>query len=382
MGGYNSWIEVNLDLIKHNVNEIKTLLKPGVEMMGIVKGNAYGHGIETVGRYLVEETYVNRLGVANVREAEKLRNAGISSPILVLGGIPYELLETAVELSLSIPVYECETVREVSKISKHLQKTAKVHIKVDTGLNRIGAKPGSELADLLTELKAHEGLEIEGLFTHFAEAGATDKTFSYQQLDKFKNAIEQVKSEQLKPTFIHSANSGATLDLPESQFDYVRTGSIIYGYYDSDCLPEKIDLRPAIDWKAKVTYVKEVSQGEPVGYFRDYIAEKSTQVATLSFGYGDGYSSAAKNGGYVLINGYKAPFVGRICMDQCFIDVSHVPGVRIGDEVVIMGQSGDKEISAFDISNITGGTFQEVISNIGGRVGRKYLLNGKEIHSH
>lgn len=368
----NSIAIIDLPKIKSNIEKINKQIGQDSEIMSVLKGDAYGHGMIEIAKYITSECGITKLAVAQVREAVQLREAGIDSMIMILGGVPYNNIEEVVEYDLVVPVFTKEFADLISKESIKKNKKTKVHIAVDTGLKRIGVQVGSQLQELIDSIRDLKGIEIEGMFTHFAEAEISDKSFSYKQLELFKEAIKQVEENGLKLKYYHCANTAAISSIPESYYDLVRAGGLYLGYDPCEGEYNKLGLEFALSWKAWVTNVKYVEAGDSVGYNRRFMAKRKTKVATLSFGYGDGYIQDLINkGGEVIIRGQKVPMIG-ICMDQAFVDVTKIDDVSIGDEVTIIGKDGDAEITVFDLAKKLNGPYVYVLSNIGKRVLRIY----------
>ena len=372
---YNSWLEINLDYLSDNIESIKSLVDSDCIFMAIVKSNAYGHGAVVVSKYIERECANAQLAVADVWEGLELRQANIKLPILVLGPIPDDQLDEAIEHDLSITLFNINSTILVSNISKKLNKNTKVHIKIDSGLRRIGFKPGEELQEFINTVKHLQALDIVGVFTHFAESGAIDKTFTLQQLDIFNKGLCQLKENNINPKYIHSASTQAILELPESHFNLIRAGKAIYGYHGMNHESNKITLKPILEWKAVITNIKQLLPGESIGYSRTFTASKKMLIAVMPVGFGDGYSSLLSNKGSVIISGKKAPLVGKVCMDSCFADITDIENVKIGDIVTFLGEVNGEKIEKADICNITGAQVSEVISIIGRRVARTYISN-------
>lgn len=376
---YNSWVEINLDYLSDNIESIKSLIGPNCEIMTVVKGNAYGHGAIGVSKYIEKTCTKVQLAVANVWEGLELRQANIKSPILVLGPIPDYQMEEAIENDLSITLFNINTAQLVSRISKKLNKNTKVHIKIDSGLRRIGFKPGDELQEFINSIKDLQAIDIVGVFTHFAESGAVDKSFTLKQLDIFNKGLNQLKENSISPKYIHCANSSAILEVPDSHFNLVRAGKAIYGYHGMDHEFSKIKLKPILEWKAVITDIEQLLPGESIGYSRTFTSSSNMQIAIMPVGFADGYSSLLSNKGSVIINGKKASIVGSICMDSCFADITNIEDVQIGDIVTFLGKDGDEEIQKPDICKITGYSLSEVISIIGRRIARTYIINSEHV---
>jgi len=329
------WAEVSLQALRHNYREIKKQLAAGVKLCAVVKANAYGHGAVAAARVAVEEG-AEYLAVATLSEGIELRQAGFTTPILVLGlvmpedakdVVDYELTQVVCELSLA-EALSCEAVRQ--------QKKARIHLKVDTGMGRIGVRP-EEIGDLAESIAKLPNLEIEGMFSHFAMADCKDKSYTQKQLAAFKEAVAAVEGRGVKLAIKHIAESAAILEIPEAHFDMVRAGVIQYGLWPSEEVTHPIDLQPVMSLKAKVVWLKTLHKGESIGYGRQFIAKRESRIATLPIGYADGYIRAYGKEGFVEIHGQKAPIAGRVCMDQVMVDVTDIADVEIGDEVTLFG---------------------------------------------
>ena len=378
-----TWAEIDLGAISHNLHQIKNRVEPnGARVLAVVKDNAYGHGAVEVAR-TAASVPVDMLGVATVEEAVELRRAGIDLPILVLccvlpgqvGEIVWhDITQTVCDLSI------CEAL---SKAADRSDKQAKVHIKVDTGMGRIGVRY-DEVADFAKSIVQLPRLAIEGIFTHFASA-ETDEAFTNLQLERFSSVISHLDSMGIHIPLRHAANSAAVLGLPASysgsagvpsasSLNIVRPGLTIYGLYPSGS-PREIDLKPALSLKTRVVYLKEVPAGWSISYGRTYITEEPTVVATLAIGYGHGYNRRLSNNGEALIRGVRAPIIGTVCMDQCLCDVTHIPDVSIGDEVVLIGRQEDEEITADEVAQKAGTISYEILCAISAGVPRIYDTN-------
>jgi alanine racemase len=312
------------------------------------------------------------LGVATVSEAEPLRRAGIDVPILVFGYIaPWQARE-AVRMNLRATLFAPDLARALSQAATDLNGQIPVHVKVDTGMARLGlrAEDVEGIVRFCEEVRSLPGLIFEGVFTHFATADAADQTYAMRQLDRFERVLAALDARGLRPPIIHAANSAAALALPQSRYDMVRPGIAIYGLSPSDevRLPEGFD--PALAFKTQVAQVKDIPAGEGVSYGATYVTTAPTRIAVLPVGYADGFRRAPANWGEVLVRGARAPLVGRVCMDQCMIDVTHIPGVRQGDEVVLIGRQGEDELTADEVARKLGTIAYEVTSELLARVPR------------
>ncbi|HWQ30670.1 MAG TPA: alanine racemase, partial [Negativicutes bacterium] len=370
---YNTYAQVDLDRIAHNYREIRNILAPTTELMCIVKANAYGHGAVEVARVLAREG-ASMLGVATIAEGIELREAGIALPILVLGGIQEQHVEAVVDYSLSQTVTNREVLQRLSEYAQQSGKTPKVHIKIDTGMGRLGIRPGKELDSFLPVLKKCRNIEVEGVYTHFAASEDTDRSYTNLQMRRFKSAFKAFDEAGIKYKYRHCYNSAAIINHPElhTVFNLVRPGLILYGYYPCDTWLKFINLKPVMQVKTKITFVKTIHPGDSVGYGRTFIADRATKVATIGIGYADGYSRRLSNVGYAIVKGKKVPLIGRISMDQCCLDVSEVEDVKLGDVVTLIGEDGEASIWANDIAEMFGAIAAEVLTALGRRVLRTY----------
>ena len=366
-----TWVEIDLSAIGNNTRRLKSLVGSRVRLLATLKADAYGHGALKVARTVLHNG-ASMLGVATVSEAAPLRKAGISSPILVFGYVPPWQMREAVRLNLTVTLYALESVRALSRAALALGQTVKVHVKIDTGMGRLGvrAEQIDEILTLLQEIVALPGIELEGIYTHFAMADAQDLTHAHMQLTRFQDVLRVVEARHLRPPLVHAANSAATLSLPEAHFDMVRPGIALYGMEPSTEVRLPEGFRPALSFKTQVAQVKVVPAGECISYGCTYTTDRTIRVAVLPVGYADGFRRAPTNWGTVLIHGQEAPLLGRICMDQCMVDVSHIPQVRMGDEVVLIGRQGTATLSAEQVAQRLGTINYEVVAEILARVPR------------
>jgi len=370
-------VEVNLDAIAHNIQLIRKKVTSRVKIMAVVKADGYGHGAIEVAKTAIESG-ADYLAVAIPEEGLELRRAGIEAPILVLGLIPPEKVQVIVEHNLTQTICTKELAEALSAKAQELDRVAKVHVKVDTGMGRIGVLP-EDVVNFIKQISNLKGIRIEGIFTHFSEADKKDKTFTELQIARFKQIITKLERIGIQIPIKHAANSAGILDLPSSYFDLVRPGIMIYGLYPSKEIIHTLNLKPAMSFKTAVAYLKTVPPRTPISYGRTFITQKESVIATLPVGYADGYNRLLSNKGEVLIRGRRAPVVGRVCMDMTVVDVSHIPGVRVGDEVVLFGKQGDDEISIDEVAYKINTINYEVVCNIGKRVPRIYLKDGKKV---
>ena len=366
---------VCLDHIAHNVEAFRGILPAATELMAVVKADAYGHGAVDVARSALSAG-VNRLAVAMIDEAIELRKAQIGAPIFILGHTAPEMADLMVRFGFSAAVMESDLARALSDAGVRNNRRVKVHVKVDTGMNRLGVRPeeAAGFADYVSGLPA---LELEGVFTHLAAADSPDLADSQRQLERFRLACAGIESRGLKP-IRHAANTAATLALADSHLDMVRLGIGLYGMYPAVHMRGRLDLRPALSWVSHVSAVKWIKAGERVGYGGTYVAPNARRIATVPVGYADGYSRKMSNRGLAAVNGRHVPIIGTVCMDQLMLDVTEVP-CNAYDEVVLLGQSGNAVISAEDIAAWMESINYEVTSVLSRRVPRIYTRKGREI---
>ena len=366
-----TWVEVDLSAIANNTRHIAALVGPRVRVLASLKADAYGHGAVKVG-HTVLRNGASMLGVATVSEAIPLRDAGISAPILVFGYIPAWQMREAVRLGVTLTLYSTEAAQAASRAALALGKTALAHIKVDTGMGRLGirAEELESIVHLVKMVRELPGLQLEGIFTHFAMADALDQTHTHLQLARFQNVLQVLEEKSIRPPLAHAANSAAMLTLPEARLDMVRPGIALFGLHPSEevSLPET--FRPALSFKTQVSQVKAIPAGECISYGCTFYTERPTTIAVLPVGYADGFRRAPTNWGSVLIHGQSAPLLGRVCMDQCMVDVSHIQRVRTGDEVVLIGRQGHASLTAEQVAQRLGTINYEVVSEILARVPR------------
>jgi alanine racemase len=342
--------------------------------MAVVKADAYGHGAVPVATTALTSG-ATWLGVALVEEGVVLRKSGIIAPILVFGQLFPNQARRALHYSLSCTVSTYEFAEALSVAATQEGKKGKCHVKVDTGMGRVGV-PARQAAGFVRRVAMLPNIEVEGIYTHFACADAEDKTFAHEQLSRFMDVIEALHSAGVQIQFRHAANSAACVDIPEAWLDMVRPGILMYGLSPFSTerfqkVKRDLDIRPALCLKTRVSFLKRVSAGTPVSYGSTYVTKKDTVIATLPVGYADGYARGLSNRGEVLIRGRRLPVVGRVCMDQCMVDVGSLE-VEVGDEVVLIGRQGDQEISVEEVADKLGTISYEVVCGIGKRVPRIY----------
>ncbi|MEA2087729.1 MAG: alanine racemase [Candidatus Caldatribacteriota bacterium] len=371
-----TWTEVNLDAIAQNVINIKKLIGEKKELMAVVKGNGYGHDILEVSSVVLKNG-ASRLAVARLEEGIFLRKAGIIVPILVLGLTLEQQAELLVSYNITSTVCKYETIEKLSKFAVKEGKTAKVHIKVDTGMGRIGILP-NHILGFVKKVKVLKNIEIEGIFTHFSVADEKDKTYTEAQFKKFMEVVTILEKEGIRIPVKHVGNSATLLDLPHMWLDLVRPGISVYGLYPSREVQKTVKLIPAQTFKTRIVFLKELPAGEDISYGRTYTTNKKrTVVASLPVGYADGYNRLLSNQGEVLIKGRRFPIIGRVCMDQTMIDVTNLPQVEIGDEVVLWGRQGQEEITVEEIAEKIGTINYEIVHLLDKmRVPKLFIKNG------
>lgn len=370
--------EINLDAIGNNIREIRKLIKEKTQLLAVVKADAYGHGAEEVAKVCLYNG-ADQLAVATCNEGVQVRQWSIQVPVLILGNTVEGQLETVINNNLTQAVFRYETAKKMSDMAVKLNKTALIHIKIDTGMSRIGFLPNDEALDEIEKIFALPNLKVTGVFTHFATADEKDKTFTMVQYKRFRFITDALNAKGHTDFIRHCANSGAILDMPELQLDMVRAGIIIYGMYPSTQVTHPINLIPAMSLKSQISYVKYLEENVSIGYGRTYFTTQRTKVATIPIGYADGYSRAFSNKARVIINGHYAPIIGNVCMDQMMVDVTNIPDVKDGDSVIIMGSDGKNTVSAEELANIAGTINYEIVCDVGKRVPRVYVKNGEVI---
>ncbi|AWC32512.1 alanine racemase [Bacillus cytotoxicus] len=375
--GRNTIVEVNLDAIKHNVKEFKKRIhNENITMMAAVKANAYGHGAVEVAKAAIEAG-VQQLAVAFVDEGIELREAGVTVPILVLGYTPVEAAQDAIEYDIMMTVYRIEELSSINEIAKQLQTKARVHVKIDTGMSRIGLQE-EEVAPFLKELQKMNHVEVEGMFTHYSTADELDKTYTNMQTKLFEKAVNTAKELGMPIPYIHSSNSAGSMELSNTFQNMVRVGIGIYGMYPSREVDHTVvSLQPALSLKSKVAHIKRAKKNRGVSYGNTYMTTGEEWIATVPIGYADGYNRQLSNKGHALINGIRVPVLGRVCMDQLMLDVTKAMPVRVGDEVVFYGKQGDEEISVEEVADLLDTINYEVTCMLDRRIPRAYKENGE-----
>ncbi|WP_346939155.1 alanine racemase [uncultured Clostridium sp.] len=370
------WSEINLDAIAHNTKNAKKLIGDK-ELIAIVKADCYGHGAIDVVPTLLENG-ASRLAVAMLTEGIELRENNINAPIVILGYTPLYLGEELINYDIEQTVYDLDYAKGLSEIALSLNKKAKIHIAIDTGMGRIGFLPCDHTIKIINEIYNLDGLEIIGIFSHFSTSDEEEKTYANEQLLKFTKVMADLKTLGIDIPLKHISNSGAIIDMPETYLNGVRPGIILYGYYPSnEVYKDNLSIKPALTLKAKISHVKELDKDMYISYGKTFKTNKKTIVATLPIGYGDGYPRALGENAKIIVNGKFAKIIGRICMDQCMIDVTDIENVKTGDEVIILGEEGNLKFNADDIAEALGTINYEILCRIKSRIPRVYIKNKK-----
>ena len=374
-----TWAEIDTDALKHNFNEIRRTVKPSSKVLAVIKADAYGHGYEEVAKELIA-CGADYFAVACSDEGKQLRKAGITLPILILGASPEEDDEDLINYSIMPTVFSYEHAAALSAKACKLGKDIKIHIKLDTGMSRIGYVAGVDdeaLTDEIIKISELPNLYIEGIFSHFSTSDEYDKSYTLMQFDRFMKVCDLIEKKGLKIPIRHIANSAAIMMYPETHLDMVRAGIILYGLYPSDEVDrKKLDLKPVMSLKSKITMVKTLDAGRGVSYGKTYITGHRTKVATVPVGYADGYTRLLSGRAKMTVNNTLVPVIGRICMDQCMIDVTSVNNINTGDEAVVFGSEA---VTADDLAKWMGSVNYETVCMISKRIPRVYIKNGKAV---
>ena len=377
MEGYSQrpvWVDVDLEKLVSNFREVKKRATEDSLLCPVVKANAYGHGVIPVSKTLLSAG-ADRLAVALPGEGKELREAGCDCPVHILGEILPSQIPVMMKYDLIPTVAHIKSARELQRAAekKGIQKI--IHIKIDTGMGRIGVLPERAL-EFILEVNRLSNLVIEGLITHFSCADEKGNDYTRSQWQIFKKIIKRLKDKGLNIPLRHVANSAALINFADSlDFGMVRPGIMLYGLYPSPELKDEANLTPILSWKARIIYLKTVSRGSFISYGATYKTSRETKIATIPLGYADGFSRSFSNQGEVLISGQRAPIVGRVCMDQFMVDVTEIEGVDVGDEVVLIGCQGEEKITADELAEKLDTINYEVICNISDRIPRKYVNN-------
>jgi alanine racemase len=378
------WAEIDLKAIAHNVAELRRITQPESRLMAVVKANGYGHGAIEVAQCALQNGAA-ALGVARIEEGIRIREAGIRTPVLIFGYTLPQQAADLLEYDLEPCVYTAASARKLSEAAASLGKKIRAHLKVDTGMGRLGQLPQNFQSDNSTAINADaleetltisglDGLELEGICTHFATADSSDKSYAEKQLHLFKNYLKRLRQAGLNPPVRHAANSAALIDMPQSHFDMVRPGIAIYGLYPSDEVQKnKVSLKPAMALKTRIIHLKKVPAGFKVSYGITHETRKPTTIATVAAGYADGLSRLLSSRGQMLVHGQRVPIIGRVCMDLTMLDVGRIEDVQIGDEVVIFGRQGNEILTVDELAALLNTINYEIVTTITARVPRVYV---------
>lgn len=362
---------IDTGALAFNYSQVRKRLKPTTKVMAVVKANAYGHGDIEISKTL-ESLGCEYFGVAVPEEGARLREAGIKRPIVVLGGLFPEQAKDVFTYDLTPVIYDLNNIVLIDELARRRCVRKKIHVKVDTGMGRIGLTV-EELPDFLSVLKGLSGIEVEGVMSHFSEMDSTDKTFSKEQLKSFTKALNVIKDAGFDPPVVHMANSAAVFDCDEAHFDLARPGIMLYGSYPAAHIARKVTLKQVMQVRTRILHLKTLPPGSPVSYGRTFLTARKSVIATLPIGYGDGLPRRLSGAGEAIVHGRRVPIVGLVCMDMVMCDVTDVEGVKAGDEAVILGAAGDEVISAEEIAEKAGTISYEIFCNISPRVKRIYV---------
>ena len=371
---------INLDAIEYNMEMMHKNTREGVSMISVIKTDGYGHGAVQIARMLEPKDYIWGYAVATLDEAVVLRKRGIKKPILVLGCIFPDQWEAAITHEIRFTVYTKEMAEGISELAGKLGKDAYVHIKLDTGMSRLGFLIQEESAEIITGITRLPGLIMEGMFTHFAKADETDKTFTNKQYEGYLWMKKRLEENGVAFQYYHCCNSAGIIDVKEANLDLVRAGISTYGLYPSEEVEkENVPLKPALELVSHVAHVKWVDEGTPVSYGGTYITKRRTRIATIPVGYGDGYPRSLSNKGYVLIHGKEAPILGRVCMDQFMVDVTEIEDVAFGDVVTLVGENEGAHLPVEVLSDLSGRFNYEFVCDLGKRIPREFIRHGEVV---
>ena len=378
---YRVHADVNLDAIYENIVETRKRIKPGTKIMAIIKADGYGHGAFPIAKVL--EPIVDAYGIAIIEEGIELRESGVTKPLLILGVTPVPLYPKLVEYDIMPTVFTYEAAKLLSEAAKKQNKEVKIHIAIDTGMSRIGFQPTQESLQEIKKIAQLDAVQIDGCFTHFATADEKDKTFTRVQLKRYCDFVLQLEAEGIKIPIKHVSNSAGIMEFPEAHLDMVRSGISTYGLYPSEEVDKKkLTIKPAMEIKSYVTFVKRLGKGVGISYGQTFVTKEERIVATVPVGYADGYPRALSNQGYVLIRGKKAAILGRVCMDQFMVDVTDIPGVQQGDIVTLVGKDKEECITVEELAEMSHSFNYEFVCDIGKRVPRVYYYRGEKIGTY
>lgn len=374
---YRVYCQVNLDNIYENIININKNVSEGTSMVAVVKMDGYGHGAVPVAKKIDE--HIDAYAVATVDEGINLRINGIDKPIYILGFTYEKRIKEAIKYDIRMAVFEYEMAEKINEVAAKMGKKAKIHIKLDTGMSRIGFKDDEKAVEDVVAISKLENIEIEGIFTHFARADETDKSNTFMQMKRFDEFNAKLKENGVDIKIKHCSNSAGIIDLKEANYNATRIGISLYGLYPSDEVnKDNVPLKPALELKSHIVFIKDIDEGTAVSYGGTFVADKKMRIATIPVGYGDGYPRSLSNKGYVLINGKCAPILGRVCMDQFMVDVTDIDAKK-GDLVTLVGEDNGAFLSVEEVSGMAGTFNYEFICDVGKRVPRVYISEGEII---
>ena len=372
------YAKIDLDAIAYNMEQMKQNIRPETKVMAVIKADGYGHGAVQIAEMMERWNYIWGFAVATLDEAVVLRTEGIQKPILVLGCVFPDQYMEMLKHEIRMNIYTEEMAESISRMAAREGKTAYMHIKLDTGMSRLGFGINEQSAETIKRISKMPNVNLEGIFTHFTKADEKDKIFTKKQIQEFVWMTERLKEKNVRFTYEHCSNSAGIIDVPEANFDIVRAGISTYGLYPSEEVDKtNVKLKPALALKSHVAVVKEIERGTPVSYGGTFVAKEKMKIATIPVGYADGYPRSLSNKGYVLIRGKKAPILGRVCMDQFMVDVTQIEGVSFGDKVTMIGKDGNEILPVEVLSELSGRFNYEFVCDLGKRIPRVYVRDGK-----
>lgn len=372
--------DIDLDALRHNMEEMHRLVHPDTKLMAVIKTDGYGHGAIPIARELERLDYVYGYAVAAEEEALALRADGIKKPVLILGYTFPEQYDALLRARITPAIFTLESAKLLSETAERLNVTAHIHIKLDTGMGRVGFLISEESADLIAQIAKLPHIMMEGMFTHFARADEKDKTSADKQLSEFLRMAKLLEERGVHIPLKHCSNSAGILDLPDANLDLVRAGITLYGLHPSEEVHlERMDMQPVLSLKSQVAHVKTLPAGYGISYGSTYVTKDERRIATIPVGYGDGYARSLSNKGDVLIRGRRAPICGRVCMDQFMVDVTDIPGVCVGDEVTLIGADGTECITLEELGEKSGRFNYEFACDLGKRIPRVFYKGGRQI---
>lgn len=372
------YAKIDLDAIAYNMEQMKQNIRPETKVMAVIKADGYGHGAVQIAEMMERWNYIWGFAVATLDEAVVLRTEGIQKPILVLGCVFPDQYMEMLKHEIRMNIYTEEMAESISRMAAREGKTAYMHIKLDTGMSRLGFGINEQSVETIKRISKMPNVNMEGIFTHFTKADEKDKSFTKKQIQEFVWMTERLKEKNVRFTYEHCSNSAGIIDVPEANFDIVRAGISTYGLYPSEEVDKtNVKLKPALALKSHVAFVKGIESGTPVSYGGTFVAKEKMKIATIPVGYADGYPRSLSNKGYVLIRGKKAPILGRVCMDQFMVDVTQIEGVSFGDKVTMIGKDGNEILPVEVLSELSGRFNYEFVCDLGKRIPRVYVRDGK-----